>query len=123
MENEPAEEKTEAPKGLAPAYFNDPSSGNLVIITEQGGIPLCRSIGISRMSQNQDGTGWAKILTWKDHNGRDHEWVMPMSMLASGKAKIITKLLDEGLDVPLDSKMRNYIVQYLNDAVPAEGKK
>lgn len=63
-----------------------------------------------------DGKSWGLWLSWKDWDGRKHEWVLPKSMLANTKAEWLPILADMGWNC--DSSYRKQIASYLENSKP-----
>lgn len=59
------------------------------------------------------GGGWSVVLVWKDHDGREHEWVMPRAMLAGDGTDYRRAFLDGGLYVAPGRKARELLTSYL----------
>lgn len=87
----------------------------LYYIGDDGPTRLCGRLEVIGMSHDTAGERWTKKLKWQDPQGRIHIFNMPLAMLASGKNAVLTRLLDGGLDLPIDSTGRNLVLQYINE--------
>src|SRR3954469_25399991 len=43
---------------------------------------ICGPLFIDAETRNQQGNSWGRKLRWFDAEGREHQWVMPVSLLA-----------------------------------------
>ena len=64
-------------------------------------------------SRDDSGNFWGKVLSWKDGDGKEHEWAMPSSMLAGDGAELRRILLDGGLQIAAGIKARNQFTNFL----------
>ncbi len=77
---------------------------------------ICSRLEIVGASRNAGGGDWSRILRWNDPEGRVHQWLMPMSMLAGEGNEIIAELLGRGLVISPTWKGRELLRTYIQTA-------
>jgi putative DNA primase/helicase len=60
-------------------------------------VKLASRVDVVAKTQDATGMNCGRLLRWKDDEGRQHEWAMPMELLASDCAAVRARLLSEGL--------------------------
>jgi uncharacterized protein (DUF927 family)/5S rRNA maturation endonuclease (ribonuclease M5) len=58
---------------------------------------ICGRLTVEAITRDSEGTGWGRLLKWKDVEGGEHEWPMPVSLLAGEGSEYRARLLDGGL--------------------------
>lgn len=81
-------------------------------------IHVCGSLDALARTRDDRGENWGVLLTWRDGDGRLHEWAMPRAMLAGDGVAIREYLLDRGLYVAPDQAARQALLRYLTAIVP-----
>jgi len=76
-------------------------------------IRVCGRVEIVAETRSIDGDNWGILLRWRDHDGRVHEWAMPRSMLAGDGTDYRRELLDGGLYVAPNRKVRELMTTLL----------
>jgi putative DNA primase/helicase len=61
-----------------------------------------------------EGTSWGKLLRWRDLDGREHEWAMPVRALGGTREEVWRQLLDGGLQIASSMSARNRLADYLS---------
>jgi putative DNA primase/helicase len=64
-------------------------------------------------TRDGEGTSWGVLLRWDDHDGREHKYALPRSMLAGDGADARRILLDAGLYVSPAHKAREKLNHFL----------
>jgi hypothetical protein len=59
------------------------------------------------------GNAWGLLLRWRDRDGRRHEWVMPLRLVARRQEEVLEPLLDGGLKISPVPAARQRLVEYL----------
>lgn len=77
---------------------------------------LCSPLSVEAWTRNGGGSGWGRLLVWKDGKDQRHQWVMPCSLLASEGSEIRRELLDQGLIVSEKPTAHSALIRYLRDA-------
>jgi uncharacterized protein (DUF927 family) len=64
-------------------------------------------------TRDRDGSAWGVLLRWKDHDGREHHFALPRSILAGDGADARRVLLDGGLYVAPRRAARERLTAFL----------
>jgi putative DNA primase/helicase len=67
-----------------------------------------------------DQKDWGRLLVFRDRDGHEHRWGMPMSMLAGGCEEMRRELLRLGYPVSTRLEIRSLFNDYIQQAQPAE---
>ncbi len=67
------------------------------------------------LAQTRDGDGgsWGLLLSWKDHDGREHRYALPRAILAGDGSEARRTLLDGGLFVSTSTRARTLFNAFL----------
>jgi putative DNA primase/helicase len=80
-------------------------------------IRLAARVDVIGKTRDSAGNAWGRLLTWKDDEGRLHEWAMPMEALASDSAGVRARLLSEGLPfITTNARYRERFTEFLQTA-------
>lgn len=80
-------------------------------------IRLAARVDVVAMTRDQDGDNWGRLLRWRDHEGRLHQWAMPMEGLATEQGAVRARLLSEGLPfITSNGHYREKFSEYLQTA-------
>lgn len=60
-------------------------------------------------ARSPDGTGWARLLRWRDRDGRLKAWLMPNRLLMVGAGELEAELVDRGLLVSAEPAARLHL--------------
>lgn len=60
-------------------------------------IRIAARVDVVAQARDADGENWSRLLRWADTEGRIHEWLMPLSMLAGDSSSVCAHLLSGGL--------------------------
>ncbi len=85
-------------------YHRDPDTGDTL---------LSGPFEVVAETRDASGGSWGVLLTWKDPDGRHHEWAMPRAILAGDGTDLRRALLDGGLYVAPGRKAREMLTAYL----------
>lgn len=77
---------------------------------------ICGPLHIVARGRNRNRGGWALLLEWFDHDGKQIEWLMPMHHLAEIGNTVISELMDGGLAIKPGREAKNYLLDYLKSA-------
>lgn len=77
--------------------------------------PMLIAGPFSILAQTRDGDGgsWGLLLSWMDHDGREHRYALPRAMLAGDGAEARRTLLDGGLYISPSPKARTLFNAFL----------
>jgi hypothetical protein len=82
---------------------------------------LCGRLEVTARARNRHQENWSKMLRWRDKDGFEHVWVMPMELLAGEKNELLKRLLRGGLHVEIrTAKAADEIADYINRSVPMD---
>lgn len=79
-------------------------------------IKLSARIDIRAKTSDEHGNNHGRLLFWRDDEGREHCWAMPLELLAGEAAEIRARLLSEGLYLTTNPRMRERFAEYLQAA-------
>jgi uncharacterized protein (DUF927 family) len=99
--------------------FDVKDSGVLYLDSDPDKEPLriCSRLDVLKETRDDRGEGWGRLLGWRDREGREHKWSMPMSMLAGNGEEHRARLLDGGLEIEPGRKARELLTTYIQTAV------
>jgi putative DNA primase/helicase len=78
---------------------------------------ICSRLEVLKETRDETGEGWGRLLKWRDREGRDHLWSMPMSCLAGNGEDYRARLLSGGLEIEPGKKARDLLTTYIQTAV------
>ena len=81
---------------------------------------VCGRLEVAAQTRDGAGDGWGRLLKWRDLEGRQHAWAMPMSQLAGDGNEYRSRLLDGGLMISPGRKVRDLLTTYIQTAVTKE---
>jgi uncharacterized protein (DUF927 family) len=81
---------------------------------------VCSRLEVAAETRNANGEDWGRLLVLPDRDGLNHEWPMPMEMLAGSGEEYRRRLLSMGLEIAPGTKARNRLHQYISVCRPAE---
>mgnify|MGYP005851405201 CR=1 FL=1 len=64
---------------------------------EKASIHVAGPLRVEAVTNDGRGRAWGKLLAWKDDDGREHRWAMPLAMLAGDQTDLRAALMDRGL--------------------------
>lgn len=74
---------------------------------------LSSPIKVVAETRSEDGSNWGRLLHWRDADGREHTWAMPMAGHGREGAEILDHLLDRGLAIGKGAQVRARFREYL----------
>lgn len=80
---------------------------------------LCDWIVVIAMTRDADGSGWGLLLEFRDGDGREKRWVMPLTMLADRGENLRASLFRQGLMITAVPNVRQKLGDYLTLASAA----
>jgi putative DNA primase/helicase len=85
-----------------------------------GKIPLfiCAPLHVIAYARTAEAEEWGKILRFKDIQGGEHQWLLPLSLLARDTVEIRSKLLSRGLRMSASKFAPDLLRQYLQLTEP-----
>lgn len=73
---------------------------------------ICSPLNILAQTRTPNGTGWGKLLDWRDRDNRIQRWAMPNKLLSGESAEVAGELLDRGLDIQPGKQKR--VIEYIH---------
>ena len=80
--------------------------------------PVCSPLEVIAETRNEHGEDWGRLLVAIDRDGNQHEWAMPMEMLAGSGEEYRRRLLSMGLRISPGTVARNALHEYVSEAQP-----
>lgn len=77
---------------------------------------ICSRMDVVKQTRDDRGEGWGRLLRWRDREGREHRWPMPMSLLAGNGDEYRARLLDGGLEIEPGKNARGFLTTYIQTA-------
>lgn len=96
------------------------ANGVYAVDTNGNETRLSSPIRVVRLTRDEEGTGWGKVLNFTDNDGNEREIAIPNSMFAGDGREVRERLLDRGVAIASSTKARNLFNDYLNSANPPE---
>lgn len=105
-----------------PAGFRLSQSGVYFVDTtgEKEDVFICAPLTIAAATRTREGEDWGRLLEFTDADGRQHDWAMPMSMLAGDGGEYRARLLSMGLTISPSRKARELLTTYIQTSMPDE---
>jgi putative DNA primase/helicase len=79
---------------------------------------ICSWLNIAASTRNHHGEDWGQLLVFRDKDGVEHKWLMPMSLLAGDGAEYRERLLSMGLSIAPGRRSRELLATYIQTAKP-----
>jgi putative DNA primase/helicase len=93
-------------------YFDDPNSDSTSPLF------ICSRLEITAKTRDVKSDNWGRVLEFKDPDGKQKKWVMPMEMLSGRGDLLHATLLNMGLNLNTSGKAKNLLSQYIQLAEP-----
>lgn len=98
-------------------YFQRPPTADG---TPQAPIWICSRLDVAAFTRSERGDDWGRLLTFKDAEGRDHQWAMPMRMLAADGAEYRAELLNQGLRIAAGRQIAAHLAAFIQTRDPGQ---
>ncbi|EQD42432.1 inner membrane protein, partial [mine drainage metagenome] len=79
---------------------------------------VCDALKIEAATRDAQGGEWGRLLRFKDQDGQQKQWSMPMRMLAAGGEELRAELLAAGLRLAPSAAARAALANYLGREHP-----
>jgi putative DNA primase/helicase len=76
-------------------------------------MPICSYLEVAAVTRNHEGQDWGRLLRLRDGDGGEHEWAMPMELLAGDGIDYRAQLLSRGMTMEPGKKARDRLHQYI----------
>ncbi|WP_297919721.1 DUF927 domain-containing protein [Metallibacterium sp.] len=80
---------------------------------------ICDPLRIEALVRNDQGGEWGRLLVFRDQDGHEKRWSMPMQMLAGGGEELRAELLAAGLVISTSFAARQQLGAYISREHPA----
>ncbi|MBA2654419.1 MAG: DUF927 domain-containing protein [Gammaproteobacteria bacterium] len=96
-------------------YFHptEDANGNL-----SSPIKICSRLEITARTRDEDSMNHGRLLEFSDPDGKNHQWAMPMEMLAGDGTEYRRILLSRGLEIAPNRKAREQLTNYIQSTHP-----
>lgn len=85
---------------------------------EQEPVWICSVLLVAAYTRDAQGNAWGRLLIWHDADGRQHQWAMPMEMLAGSGEELRAALMRRGLHIATHADLRRRLAEYLQREHP-----
>ncbi|MEM4990884.1 DUF927 domain-containing protein [Collimonas sp. H4R21] len=123
-ENKAACKTVQSVTGL-PYGFTISNSG--VFYTSEGtddkpgkSIRVCAPMRVTAMIRDRSSENWGRVIEFDDADGVQHQWAIPMEMLAGDGADMRRELSRLGLEIGASLSAKNRLSEYLIESKPTE---
>jgi len=77
---------------------------------------ICSPLEVAAATRDANGSEWGRLLAFRDRDGQEHRWAMPMAMLAGSGEELRAELLRQGLEMTTYPQRRARLVEYVAQA-------
>ena len=74
---------------------------------------ICAPVTVAAFTRNESGRDWGRLLQFRDRDGLEKEWAMPMELLAGDGTVVRGELLNMGLEISASKVARERLSLYL----------
>ncbi|MBF6570417.1 MAG: DUF927 domain-containing protein [Candidatus Binataceae bacterium] len=96
---------------------------SLEFVKYRGGIPewirICDPLRVVALTRSESGNEWGRLLRFRDMDRTEHDYPLPMSMLAGDGTAYRERLLDLGLRIEQSAEARAALTRYISACSPA----
>jgi len=79
---------------------------------------ICSPLDVAALTRDATGGEWGRLLVFRDRDGQEHRWAMPMAMLAGSGEELRAELLRQGLEITTFAQRRARLAEYVAQAAP-----
>ncbi len=83
-------------------------------------VRVCSRLDVAALTRSDAGEEWGRLLVLRDPDDVEHEWAMPMAMLAGDGTEARARLLSLGLRIEPGRRARERLHSYLTSCAPRE---
>ena len=77
---------------------------------------ICAELRVSAKTRDAASNEWGRLLTWRDADGVEHRWPMPLELLQGDGADVRRELARRGLDISPARAARDLLGAYVQTA-------
>jgi putative DNA primase/helicase len=81
-------------------------------------VHVCSELRVLAITRDHDGHNHGRLVSLMDSDGRSHEFIVPMTLLAGDQAELLRLLLSRGLVLGSDRSSKAKVAQYLMQSEP-----
>lgn len=96
--------------------FEIKSDGIYYCKDEKASLWLCSKIDVKALTRDSNSNNWGRVLEFKDADGINHNWPMPMELLGGNGDELCKELLRSGLRIAAGASTRKLLVEYITNA-------
>ena len=97
--------------------FSISDEGIFFIKDDADPVRLAARVDVVAATRDDQNENWGKLLRWKDSEGQEHQWPMPLELLATDTGAVRARLLNGGLSfVTTNPRYRERFAEYLQTA-------
>jgi len=79
---------------------------------------ICSNLFIPAYTRDERGENWGRLLEFRDRDGAEHRWAMPMLLLKGSGEELRGELLRLGVEISTNQKARRLLGDYLQQWKP-----
>ena len=79
---------------------------------------ICSPLEVAALTRDASGSEWGRLLVFRDRDGQEHRWAMPMAMLAGSGEELRAELLRQGVELTTYPQRRGRLAEYVAQAAP-----
>ncbi|MEB0011273.1 DUF927 domain-containing protein [Glaciimonas sp. Gout2] len=83
-------------------------------------IRVCAQMYVKAMIRDRSSENWGRVIEFKDADGVQHQWAIPMEMLSGDGADVRRELSRLGLEIGSGFGARNKLLEYLTESNPKD---
>jgi putative DNA primase/helicase len=119
-EPEPAPAAPETPRAAVAkkSPYSDNDAGTWHTDEDGNRLWICAQFRITAMTRNSIGEAWGRLGEFTDPEGRRHQVVIPIKLLAGDGTAFRESLMDQGLVISPAKKAREHLAIYVQTADP-----
>ncbi|MFT3742412.1 MAG: DUF927 domain-containing protein [Gammaproteobacteria bacterium] len=87
---------------------------------EAGSHKICGPLKVVAMVRDKVSENWARLLEFKDADGKLHLWTMPMELLRGNGDELCAELLRLGLDIAPGLKVRHLLLEHIASSITTQ---
>ena len=79
---------------------------------------ICSPLTVAADTRDGHGSEWGRLLVFKDRDGQEHRWAMPMAMTSGSGEELRAELLRQGLEITSIAQRRARLLDYISQVQP-----
>ncbi len=107
-------------KGQAGLFYQPPAKKRGDVFVTQPPVWICDPFAVVARTRDGDSNNHGLLLSWKDPDRQEHEWLMPFELLGGDGVEIRKVLLNGGLRISIKRNAKEHLLTYLSEARPSK---